>query len=128
MQQRGRTVRHPFQGKPLTREVTDENGNLRYEVTAAVLTPLRARIADAIAPWTAGGVTALLILYVMNHDPTLPLLLFAASAWFLHPLFKLAWRKSLRRSVHMVITAEEFRFRGWQGGGASTASCNTASP
>ena len=51
----------------------------------------------------------------MNHDPTLPVLLFAASAWFLHPLFKLAWRKSLRRNVHMVITAEEFRFRGWAG-------------
>jgi hypothetical protein len=111
----GPGVRHPFQGKPFTREATDENGKISIEVTAAVLTPLRARIADAIAPWTAVAVAALLILYVMNHDPTLPTLLLAASAWFLRPLFQLAWRKILRRSVHMVITAEEFRFRGWGG-------------
>jgi len=111
----GPEVRHPFEGKPLTREVTDENGNVRFEVTAAVLTPLRARIADGLALWTAGAVAALLILYVMNHDPNLPTLLLAGSAWFLHPLFRLAWRKSLRRSVQIVITAEEFRFRGWSG-------------
>ena len=115
MEPNTRAVRHPFEGKPLTREVTDENGNLRFEVTAQVLTPLLARIADQLALWTAGAVTALLILYVMNHDPTLPVLLFAASTWFLHPLFKLAWRKSLRRNVHMVIAEEEFRFRGWAG-------------
>src|SRR5271169_4970084 len=111
----GPEVRHPFEGKPLTREVTDENGNIHFEVTAAVLTPLRARVADELALWTAGAVAALLILYVMNHDPTLPTLLLAASAWFLHPLFKLAWRQSLRRNVHMVIAEEEFRFRGWRG-------------
>jgi hypothetical protein len=115
MNPNGPEVRHPFEGKPLTREVTDENGNVRFEVTAAVLTPLRARIADEFALWTAAAVAALLILYVMNHNPTLPTLLFAASAWFLHPLFKLAWRQSLRHSVHLVITEEEFRFRGWAG-------------
>ena len=108
-------VRHPFEGKPATREVTDDNGNVHFEVTAAVLTPLGAKVADELALWTAGAVAALLILHVMNHDPTLPTLLLAASAWFLHPVFKLAWRKSLRRSVQMVITAEEFRFRGWGG-------------
>jgi hypothetical protein len=115
----GPEVRHPFEGKPLTREVTDENGNVHFEVTAAVLTPLRARIADELALWTAGAVTALLILYVMNHDPNLLTLLLAASAWCLHPLFKLAWRKSLRRTVHMVIAEEEFRFRTWRGWGFS---------
>jgi hypothetical protein len=89
----GPEVRHPFEGKPLTREVTDENGNVHFEVTAAVLTPLRARIADELALWTAGAVTALLILYVMNHDPNLLTLLLAASAWCLHPLFEVG-RKS----------------------------------
>ena len=58
MEPNARTVRHPFEGKPLTREVTDENGNLHFEVTATVLTPLRARIADELALWTAGAVAA----------------------------------------------------------------------
>jgi hypothetical protein len=111
----GPEVQHPFHGKPLTREVSDENGNLRVEVTAEVLTPVRARIADELAIWTAAAVTALLILYVMNHDPSLPKLVFAAATFFLRPVFELAWRKSLRRIVKMVITEKEFRYRTWLG-------------
>ena len=42
MKPTGPEVRHPFEGKPLTCEVTDENGNVRFEVTAVVLTPLGA--------------------------------------------------------------------------------------
>jgi hypothetical protein len=109
----GPEVRHPFHGKPLTREATDENGNLRFAVTAKVLTPLRAKIADEFAMWTAAAVAGLLILYVMNHDPSLPKLLLAAATFFLRPVFERAWRKILRRMVKMVITAEEFRFRAW---------------
>ena len=67
----GPEVQHPFDGKPLTREVTDENGNLRFEVTAAVLTPLRAKMADELAFWIAVAVPVLLILEVMQHDPSL---------------------------------------------------------
>jgi hypothetical protein len=111
----GPEVRHPFHGKPLTREVTDENGNLRFDVTAQVLTPERAKIADELAIWTAAAVAALLILYVMKHDPSLPKLVFAAAAFFLRPLFELAWRKTLRRTVKMVIAEQEFRFRSWLG-------------
>jgi hypothetical protein len=111
----GPRVRHPFHGKPVTREVTDENGNLRIEVTARVLTPLRAKIADELAVWTTIAVPALLILYVMNHDPSLPKLVFAAATGFLRPWFEWVWRKGLRRTVKMVITAEEFRFRTWRG-------------
>ena len=111
----GPKVRHPFQGKPLTREVTDENGNLRIEVRAAVLTPLRARIADELALCTAVAVPTLLILYVTQHDPTLPKLVFAAASFFLRPVFELAWRQSLRRTVKMVVTEKEFRFRTWAG-------------
>ena len=40
-------------------------------------------------------------------------LLFAASIWFLHPLFEKAWREALKRNVEMVVTADQFRFRRW---------------
>ena len=111
----GPEIQHPFDGKPLTREVIDENGNLRFEVTAAVLTPLRAKMADELALCTAVAVPALLILEVMQHDPSLPKLVFAAATYFFRPVFELVARKSLRRAVKMVMTAEEFRFRTWRG-------------
>ena len=40
-------------------------------------------------------------------------MLFAASIWFLHPLFEKAWREALKRNVEMVVTPDEFRFRRW---------------
>ncbi len=115
MQPLGRNNRHPFDGKPETHEVADENGNPEFQVSARVLTPLRAKIADELALWTTVAVPALLVLYVMNHDPSLPKLVFAAATLFLRPVFELAWRKSLKRTLKMVITAEQFRFRTWRG-------------
>ena len=35
--------------------------------------------------------------------------------YFFRPVFELVARKSLRRTVQMVITPEEFRFRTWRG-------------
>ena len=59
MQPIGRKVRRPFDGKPRTREETDDNGNLAYRVIArSALPPARAKIADRLGETT----TAALIL------------------------------------------------------------------
>jgi hypothetical protein len=111
MQPIGRTVRLPFDGNPETWEETDKNGNPEFHVTARTLTPPRARVADGLGVATAAAVPALSILYVMNHDPTVPALAFAGATWFLRPLFEKLWREALKRKVDMVVTADEFRFR-----------------
>jgi hypothetical protein len=38
-------------------------------------------------------------------------LLFAAALWFAHPLTEKLWREAIKRTVEMVITADQFRFR-----------------
>jgi hypothetical protein len=113
MQPIGRTVRRPFDGKPRTREETDDNGNLAYRVIARVQTPLRAKAADRLGETTAAVLMVLTGLYILDHDWPPTGLLFAAAIWFLHPLFEKAWREALKRTVEMVITADEFRFRRW---------------
>ena len=113
MQPIGRTVRYPFDGKPRTREETDDNGNLAYRVIAKVLTPARAKVADRLGETTAAALMMLTGLYILNHDVPPTALLFAGAIWFLHPLFEKAWREGLKRNVEMVVTADQFRFRRW---------------
>ena len=96
-----------------TREETDENGNLAFRVIARVLTPARAKIADNLGETTTAALILLTGLYILDHDIPPDALLFAASIWFLHPLFEKAWREALKRNVEMVVTADEFRFRRW---------------
>jgi hypothetical protein len=113
MQRIGRTVRRPFDGKPRTREETDDNGNLAYRVVARVQTPLRAKLADKLGEITAAALIVLTGLYILNHDVPPTALLFAGAIWFLHPLFEKAWREALKRNVEIVVTADQFRFRCW---------------
>jgi hypothetical protein len=111
MQPIGRTVRYPFDGKPRTREETDENGNPAFRVEAPVLTPLGARLADRLGETTTAAIMLLTGLYILEHDWPPTALLFAAALWFLHPLFERMWREALKRTVEMVLTADQFRFR-----------------
>jgi len=111
MQPTGRTVRYPFDGKPRTREETDENGNLAYRVIARVLTPWRAKIADNLGETTAAAGMLLTGLYILNHDLPPTGLIFAGAIWFLHPLCEKLWREALKRTVEIVVTPDEFRFR-----------------
>jgi hypothetical protein len=113
MQPIGRTVRRPFDGKPKTREETDDNGNPSFRVAARVLTPARAKVADRLGETTAAALMMLSGLYILNHDVPPTALLFAASIWFLHPLFEKAWREAVKHNVEMVVTADQFRFRRW---------------
>jgi hypothetical protein len=113
MQPTGRTVRRPFDGKPRTREETDDNGNLAYRVIARVLSPMRAKLADRLGETTAAALILWAGLYILDHDVPPTALLFAAAIWFLHPLFEKAWREALKRNVEMLVTPDEFRFRRW---------------
>jgi hypothetical protein len=111
MQPLGRTVRRPFDGKPKTREETDENGNPAFRVIVRALTPRAAKIADNLGETTTAGLILLIGGYILEHDLPPTALLFAAAIWFLHPLFEKLWREALKRNVEMLLTADRFCFR-----------------
>jgi hypothetical protein len=113
MQPIGQSVRYAFDGKPKTWKETDESGNVAFRVVARVLTPARAKLADRLGETTAAALILLAGLYILDHDFPPTALLFAAAIWFLHPLFEKAWREAVKRTVEMVVTADQFRFRRW---------------
>jgi hypothetical protein len=94
MQPIGRKVRYPFDGKPRTREETDDKGNLAFRVIARVLSPARAKIADKLGETITAALILLTGLYILDHDWPPTALLFAGAIWFLHPLFEKAWREA----------------------------------
>ena len=106
-------IRHPFDGNPETREETDENGKISFQVTGRVLTPGRAKIADNLGTATACAVAALCVLYAINHNSNVIMLLLAGSTWLLRPVFEKLWREALRRKLYLVVTENEFRFHQW---------------
>jgi hypothetical protein len=107
-----RTNRHPFDGKPPTREVTDANGNPEFHVHARVLTPLRAMAADKLGALTAFGGAVAAFLTATNHDyPPVVAALAAIAVWSLQSLLAKLWREALRRKIELVVTKDEFRFR-----------------
>jgi hypothetical protein len=109
----GRVVRHPFAGYPATREEIGTDGTVAFHVTARVLTPIRARIADQLGTVTAVAVTVICVLYVADRSSNLLALVLAGSTWFLRPAFERIWREALRRSLQLVVTKTEFRCRLW---------------
>jgi hypothetical protein len=106
-----RTTRHPFDGYPETREETDENGRSRFRVTAKVLTPLRAKIADKLGTATAAVGAVAGVIYVADYNYPPIIMVGAAGIWFGRPLFEKLWREGVRRKVEMSVTEAEFRFR-----------------
>src|SRR3954451_14488551 len=107
--------RHPFDGKPTTREQADEYGNPEFHVSARVLTPLRAKIADRLGEITACAGTAGAIIVGLNHEPSAAPLLCGAAIWLLHGAFEQGWRECLKRRADIAVTPTEFRFRSWRG-------------
>jgi hypothetical protein len=105
------TNRHPLDGNPPTREVTDANGNPEFHVDARVLTPLCAKVADKLGALSTFGGSAAAFLTAANHDYPPLTLLVAIAIWPLQPLLQKLWCEALRRKVELVITKDEFRFR-----------------
>ena len=70
-------------------------------------------MADKLGEITAVALMVLSGLYILDHDVPPTALLFAASIWFLHPLFEKAWREAIKRNVEMLVTEDQFRFRRW---------------
>jgi hypothetical protein len=115
MEPERRNSRSPFDGYPQTREETTENGRPRFCVTAKVLTPLRAKIADNLGAATAAIGAVASVIYASDHDYPPIVLIAAIGIWFGKPLFEKLWREGMRRSVEIVVTEAEFRFRDWTG-------------
>jgi hypothetical protein len=107
-----RTSRQPFDGKPPTREETDEKGNPEFHVNARVLTPLRAKVADQLGALTAFGGAVAAFLTATNHGYSPVVAALAAIAvWSLQSLLAKLWREALRHKIDLVVTKDEFRFR-----------------
>ncbi len=106
-------TRHPFAGYPATREENGEDGTVAFHVTARVLTPVRARIADQLGTATAVAVAVLCVMYAADHDSSAIVLVLAGSTWFLRPVFERLWREALKRNLHLVVTETEFRCQLW---------------
>ncbi len=115
MEPEKRTTRSPFDGYPQTREETGENGRPRFCVTAKVLTPLRAKIADKLGAATAAAGALAGVIYASDHNYPPLALLATAGIWFGKPLFENVWREGIRRKVEIVVTEAEFSFRDWTG-------------
>jgi hypothetical protein len=115
MESEKRLTRHPFDGYPETREETDEHGRPRFRVTAKVLTPLRAKIADKLGEVTAAVGAAAGAMYIVDHNYPPITLAAAAGIWFGRPLFEKLWREGVRRKVEIILTEAEFSFRDWAG-------------
>jgi hypothetical protein len=115
MEPEKRTTRHPFDGYPATREETDENGKPRFCVTANVLTPLRAKIADKLGAATAAVGAVACVIYVADHNCPPITLVAAAGIWFAKPVFEKLWREGVKRKVEIIVTEAEFSFRTWTG-------------
>jgi len=110
--------RSPFRGKPTTWTLTDGKRKVRgYRIEARYLSPLRAKIADALAVAS----TAALMLYAANAslclypDDALRAVFAVAAAMLTHPVQKFLHRRALRTSVLVEVTREAFRINGLLG-------------
>jgi hypothetical protein len=96
-----------FAGEPETSFARDDAGNVMAIVRPRVLTPLRAKIADALAPMTTVGVFVSSVTVVANvhHAGAASWIAACVVPWVLTPLFRRLWRHRLRRESTLVFTA-----------------------
>jgi hypothetical protein len=107
----------PFDGKPLTEQFTDENGNTEFLITPQALTPLRVKLAEFLAGisvlgWMAAGLHALDV----AHHPA-GWLWGAAffGPWLAYSLLDWFWRLFLYKKTRLVMTTDQFKFLSWKG-------------
>lgn len=107
----------PFHGKPRTEQHLDKDGGLSFSIRPRELTPIRARIADTLAPLTAiwAAWEGLVIVESLPMPPDWMYWAVIGGPILALPLLKRAYRWLLKRRWEMVMTQEQFKFRTWRG-------------
>jgi len=109
----------PYAKGPKTVFLRDERGNPMAVVAPQVLTPKRAKWADALGGLTAWAGSALAVTIVANSAQPHPLLWPAAVfvPFFFVALYRRGWRRVLRKSIPVIFTTERFIVKNAEGGG-----------
>ena len=112
-------IHTPFDGFPITRQIAGQDGNPVFIVSPRTLTPLRAKIADALGTASTLSLAAGCLFYLQ----TFPIATNWAIAGLLatpllaYPLFTAIWRFLLKTKTRIVLTPSSFKFkagRDWQ--------------
>lgn len=112
-------MRSPLDGRPRTKELTDKSGRLAFLVTPHELTPLGAKLADAVSSILGLGLLVASVATLPDwRHPELPVLVAAfggavASGWVLHVIA----RKACRVTSEIELGLESIRvrrLRGWE--------------
>ena len=107
----------PFHGRPRTRLHIGKDGALSFSIHPRELTPIRARIADNLAPLTAIWAAWQGVVSVASLPMPPDWLYWAAIVGpiLALPLLKRAYRWLLKRRWQMVMTQEQFKVQTWRG-------------
>ncbi|MBN8995407.1 MAG: hypothetical protein J0H94_09280 [Rhizobiales bacterium] len=106
-----------FDGEPETGFTRDDAGNIMAVVRPRVLTPRRAKIADALGPLTSFTLWSLSLLTVAAI-PHAHFAVWGAAAiipWAMKPLFQSHWRRKLRLQSTLVFTESHLVVRSGRG-------------
>jgi len=109
----------PFHGKPDTKQYLGEDGELSFHIYPRELTPLRAKIADTLAPLSAAAMAWEGFLFVNAIPAPADWYYWAAigGPFLALPLLILSYRFLLKRRWSMVLTPDQFKVLtlcGWQ--------------
>lgn len=112
-----RTLR-PFASGPLTRGIRRQDGTIeRFRIHAAYVTPLRARIADTAAGFTALALSLAGSAVAVGASNGNPLIVAAAFCWpwLAFSLIRRLHRHLLSRGTVVEIARDQLRVRGLLG-------------
>lgn len=100
----------PFEGKPETRQIIDQNGRVRFEIEARELTPWRAKIVDALATFFALVLTSVFVYAGFKYPEECWVYIFLAPfmPFLFGAMFRLGLTKSLRKQTLLVVSTNEF--------------------
>lgn len=106
----------PWDGFPKTRLETDENGKRCFIVTPRVLTPMRAKAAEAMAGVIAIMLTIIGILYLsdsQNEPDVWMLLAIPLAPWLFFPLIYWFSAAFFAKETKIVLTEKRFEVHGF---------------
>ncbi len=98
----------PFEGEPLTTQSIDDNGNMTFTVTARALTPLRARIADAVAGLIVGYAVLVGIAVAVHANDPWAFLFFGGSAIACRKIIHRWVAAEFEKQTVMIFTGDGF--------------------
>ena len=107
----------PFHGRPVTKQFMGKDGELGFRIYPRELTPLRAKLADKLAPLSAvlAILEGFLVVEMIETPPDWIYWAVICGPILASPLLKLFYRFLLKRRWLMVITPDQFKVLTWHG-------------